>query len=496
MLMNKYLEDLTKETEVRRSLIAIKEAIRDGEEKRTLARLLAGDFSVFEKLLEHADSKVRKNAALILGMMDAEDSRGVLWEAYQREQTRFVKADYVKALVHFDCSEYLQEIKARIRELDAQTMTEETQKHTIEELSALKALLMKTERPKKHRFTKMDSRMEVILMTNRNQREVTAAQMPEKNLRLLAGGIRFMTTHLEEILPVRTYSEILFPIPGLQTVSGSPEHMAEMLMKSSLMKFLEEHHTGNWPFYFRLDLKTSMPQDRKADLIKKLSVSIEKVSGRRLLNATSGYELELRLVANKEGGFVPLLKLFTFHDRRFAYRKENLPTSIAPVNAATVMRLAEEFLKEDAQVLDPFCGTGTMLIERRMLGKTGSMYGLDILEEAILKARKNAESASIKINYINRDFFDFRHEYRFDEIVTNLPVSSRTHAPDKIAELYNCFLDRIPEVMQKDAVIVAYTGELDILKACLRNRGEFKKLKEAVLNEREGSGVLIFQWRK
>lgn len=494
MLMNKYLEDLKNEKEIRHTLIAMKEAVRDGEARETLAELLAGDFSVFAGLLKHEDPKVRKNAALILGIMEAKEYQDTLWEAYQKEETLFIRADYLKALTHFDCSKYVPWMRTRMEALSKTGDEEENEKHTAKELGALKLLLIKTERPKKHEFIGWDSRQEVILMTNRCQRQITAEQIPEKNLRLLAGGIRFATTHLEEILPIRTYSEILFPIPELKNVNGSPEHMAEILTGPSLMRFLEKYHTGTWPFYFRLDVKTAMPQDRRVDLIKKLSAAIEKASGHRLLNAPSGYEIELRLVSSKDGGFVPLLKLFTFHDWRFAYRKELLPTSIAPVNAAIVMQIAKEFLEEGAQVLDPFCGTGTMLIERQMLGQTGSMYGLDILEEAVLKARVNADSARVKINFINRDFFDFRHEYKFDEVITNLPGCSKQHSEDEITALYNRFLDRIPNLIKEGARLVLYTSERKLLTDCVRNRREFRKLQEAVLNEREDSGVLILRY--
>lgn len=106
-----------------------------------------------------------------------------------------------------------------------------------------------------------------------------------------------------------------------------------------------------------------MTPERRIDLVKKMSLAIEKESGRKLVNTTSGYELVIRLVAGKDGKFVPLLKLSTIPDWRFSYRKEVLPTSIAPVNAATDHELSEPYLNENARVLDPFCGTGTMLID-------------------------------------------------------------------------------------------------------------------------------------
>ena len=89
------------------------------------------------------------------------------------------------------------------------------------------------------------------------------------------------------------------------------------------------------------------------------------------MNSTSHYEVELRLVENKAGDFNLMIKLFTYKDPRFRYRREAMSSSIQPVNAALAMKLAQKYLKEGAQVLDPFCGVGTMLIERNYTGKTG-----------------------------------------------------------------------------------------------------------------------------
>ncbi|MEI3193751.1 MAG: hypothetical protein V8S22_07440 [Lachnospiraceae bacterium] len=48
-------------------------------------------------------------------------------------------------------------------------------------------------------------------------------------------------------------------------------------------------------------------------------------------------------------------------------------------------------------------------MERVKAGSADPLYGLDINEEAVLKARVNVEAAGITIYYINRDVRDFRH---------------------------------------------------------------------------------------
>lgn len=493
MLMNDYINNLKAKTDIRRTLIGLKEDVRNNKSGNTLAQLLAGDFSVLTDFLEDADPKVRKNAALILGETGHEPLREVLWEAYKKEQTLFVRADYLKALSHFDCTRYLDEIKGRMRELDALDASPEEQKHYFGEQTALKTLIRKTEKQGKHQFTAYDKRFEVILLTNREHRDVTVSQVPDPvNVKFLAGGVRFVTERLSDVLPIRTYSELLFAIPGTGLLGGSPGNIARELTPS-LLSFLKECHEEAGPFYFRLDIKSALPEQQRVDLVKKLARALEAESHGEVLNAPGGYEFELRLVANKAGRFAPLLKLYTIHDWRFAYRKETLPTSISPVNAALIMELAGEYLREDARVLDPFCGVGTMLVERRMKKKCASMYGTDILETAILKARENAELARMKIHYVNRNFFYFRHENKFDEIVTNLPATGQTRDENDLAKLYGHFLEQIPQIANAGALVVAYTPEYSILKERLTEHAEYQILREYCINERELSFAVIFR---
>ena len=82
-------------------------------------------------------------------------------------------------------------------------------------------------------------------------------------------------------------------------------------------------------------------------------------------------------------------------------------------------------------------------------GNADPLYGLDISEEAVLKARVNAEAAGITIHYINRDVRDFRHEYLFDEIVSDLPLTGRSRNLLELTELYSAFFKRVPELLKK-----------------------------------------------
>lgn len=495
MLMNNLMKEIRGGINLRKNLISLREIIKDEEQKKTLACQLAGDFSVFTELLSHEDSKVRKNAAYIMADMECEDLSVPIWEAYCREKTLYIRGDLIKALSRFDCSAYLEQMRGRMEEMKEMTPLPEEEKHFNAEYTQLKHVILANDPPEKHRFTGFGKRQEIILMTNRNQREATRNQI-EEPVKYLAGGIRFQTDNMKPVLTIRTYSEMLFPVLDCPVLTGSPEHMAELLMQSDLYHFLRENHNWRDPFYFRLEVKAPLSQDQRIDLVKKLSVALERASKGKLMNATSEYEVELRLVAGRDGRFIPLMKLFTLPDWRFTYRRESLPTSIAPVNAALIMELAGEYFTEHAQVLDPFCGAGTMLIERNMKLRTKSLYGIDILEEAVQKARVNAEEAHMQINFINRDFMDFHHDYLFDEVITNLPAEGKNRDRESVQFLYNRFLDKLPEVIKDGAFIVAYCPSHRNLLECLRNRKEYRMLKEYCLNERDDSYVHIIRFAR
>ncbi len=88
-MIREYYEAVCNGVDVRANLIALRNALKDEKEIRAFAYLLGGDFSVLGSLLVHEDPKVRKNAAILLGKMESEDMLPLLFETYQKEETRF-----------------------------------------------------------------------------------------------------------------------------------------------------------------------------------------------------------------------------------------------------------------------------------------------------------------------------------------------------------------------------------------------------------------------
>ena len=482
--------------EVRKHLIALRSALRTEENRRAFAYLLQGDFGSLTGLLKHEDPKVRKSAALILGDMETEDVLPFLFHAWEKESTLFVRADYLKAMKKLDCSSCFEAFRKRRAQLLSFTASEEDRKHVREELLALDSILSAGGLGRRHTFTGNLNGADVILMTGPQCREVTARQVRTGKVHLLKSAVRVEGADLEELAKIRTYSRMMFPFPGNQIIPEDPRQAGEALGALQIASFLDQMHSGSASYSYRIDVRTKMDAREKAKFIRICSEALDRASAGKMMNSASDYEVEIRLVQKQDGTFIPMLSLFTIPDRRFAYRKETLSESISPVNAAAAMELARPLLKERAQVLDPFCGTGTMLIERNYCVQASDMYGIDLYAEAVRKARINTEITGMRIHYINRDFFDFRHDYLFEEIVSDLPC--RVSGMEiSLKELYTRFLKKVQSLLANNAVLVLYTLEGEVLAECLKEQSASYELKgrHTLLAENKGQVFILVYTR-
>lgn len=493
-MIKDYWSQIKENRDVRQNLSRLRQEVKEKGRREALSALIEGEEEYLTGLLLSEDAKTRKNAALLMGELGRQEFLEPVYEAYKRETQRFVKSSYLSAIGRFDYSSCLDELKGQLKLLEQAEVTEENRKHLTEEMRELSALVVGLEGVNTHRFTGFDRTYDIVLLTNRNFTELTKNQLslldPGARTKLFGAGVRARVTNLNWMDKIRTWQELLFVVNGLSTCPMEPFKAAEAIADSGLLSLLEESHEGGEPWYFRVELKSRKTLPERSAFVKKLSGHLEKLSRRKLVNTVTDYEVELRLIENKEGNCNLLVKLYTLHDERFAYRKEAAPVSIRPVNAALAAALAKEYMREGAQVLDPFCGTGTMLIERNKAVRAYTSYGLDIQEEYIQKARKNTGAAGMTAHYINRDFFEFRHEYLFDEVFTDMPFPIGRVTDDEVFELYERFFGRIGRFLKEDAVLILYSRNRGFVKPQAARNG-FSVLKEYEISMKEGAYVFI-----
>lgn len=480
--------------DIRQNLIQLKAELKEGHNKAALQYYMGQDTTIFEQLLIHDDPKVRKNTALIIGELKLEGYLDKLYEAYEKENQLFIKSSYLTAMSHFDFSSYKDKLNTRIEYLGSVKVEESSKKHITEELLVLSKMLIKVEGVKKHLFHGYNLSMGAVLITNRNYNNITLEQIETDKAKLFNAGVMLQTDNWNNILPIRTYSEILFYLNDLKTCSNDYKNAAQDIAGSSLLAFLKACHEGEYPFYFRIELKSKMELDKKSTFTKKLGMELEALTSRKLINTTSNYEVELRLIENKEGTYNLLIKLYTIKDERFNYRKKAVAASIQPQNAALIMALVKKYLKENAQVLDPFCGVGTMLAERKLAVPCKTMYGLDIYSTAIDYAKENLARDFGNIFFINRDFFDFTHTHIFDEIITNMPRVMGHKEEEEIHALYRRFFIKAKEHISQEGVIILYSHNKEFVKKYGSLNG-YKIIEEFEISKKEEAYVFVLKLR-
>ena len=494
--MRELYEKIKKGTDRRASLIALKKELKDEAKKKVFLTMTGNRLDEIMKCLVDEDPKVRKNAAAILGELHCQDALDVLMDAYEEEDKLFVREAYVQALSAIDCSEYLPQLEERLQELAEYDAPEEEKKHTQAELHALQELILQKKGVKKHAFNGWNRSSEVLLLTLPAFRDVLAEQVTGKK-KILKSGVRTIVSDFEDTMKIRTFQELLFVIhtqTEKHVLSSEPETLAAQLAASDLLQILAETHKGEAPFYFRIGVSGGMALEERSSFSRQTAAAIEKAFARKLINSTSHYEVEIRLLQNREGGFVPLLKLYTLPDHRFDYRRYYVAASMKPTMAAGLLALAKPYLKEHAQILDPFCGVGTLLIERRFLVPARNAYGIDSFGEAVEKARVNSKIAGMQINYINRDYFDFVHDYKFDEIVTDLPAGNLTKP--ELDVLYRRFFEKSDEVLTEDGRMIFFSREMGLVKKQLRLHPQFRLAQEFCIQEKNGSYLFIIEKRQ
>lgn len=491
-MISQLYNQLQQHLEERQTLSSLRKEVKEESELLTFKKLVQETPDLLINLLYSEDAKTRKNAALLMGDLKLECFAVPLWAGYQKEETRFVKSSYLSALKNYDCSSIIEVVKQQLKELTAVPLTPENKKHIEEEIRALTELVVAEEGIKPHTFCGYDQKYDCILLTNRLHIDATKRQIELGKCYEFPAGVRVVTEHIEELLHIRTYSELLFVVPGMVVCPADALMAAKTIAASELLLLLSNAHEEPAPFYFRIDLKTRMDLSAKSSFAKKISSEVERLSGRELINSTSNYEFTIRMIETKTKEFNCLISFHTIPDERFSYRKEFVASSIKPVNAALLVELAKEYMIDNAQVLDPFCGVGTMLIERQMVMNGNTSYGIDTFPEAIEKAKVNTAAAGQIIHYVNRNCFDFTHEYKFDEIFTNMPFATAHKSEDEIFEIYEQFFPMAKRLMTSMGTIVMYTHNPEFVHQLAKISG-YKILEEIVVMDKEGTALIILK---
>jgi tRNA (guanine6-N2)-methyltransferase len=156
--------------------------------------------------------------------------------------------------------------------------------------------------------------------------------------------------------------------------------------------------------------------------------------------------------------------------RHREYKAVHRPASLRPASAAALAWLASP--RDDDVFLDPFCGAGTILIERAHLGRYRELIGSDRDAVAIAAARTNVGSRYKPIRLENWDAAKMPLEdHSVSTIVTNLPwgITYGTHGENR--KLYPRWFEEFGRVLSSGGTMVILTAEWRLMRE-LQMRGK------------------------
>ncbi|PSH02224.1 MAG: hypothetical protein BRC26_01650 [Nanohaloarchaea archaeon QH_8_44_6] len=203
----------------------------------------------------------------------------------------------------------------------------------------------------------------------------------------------------------------------------------------------EEHEVAEWQEEVGEELSNS---DNSVDL--------ERPDERIRIYLSDGEYVLGKLVEDIDRGL--------FDKRKNQERPFSSPISLDPSTARLLVNLSEVSAGE--HILDPFCGTGGILIEAGLCGI--GVHGLDIQEEMVKGAKENLEAYGIIKHDIQQG--DVREtskifEQDFDAVVADLPYGKASKIENNPAE---DFLDVVSELNNGKTVFMYNEPELNGFK--------------------------------
>jgi len=491
-MIKKLCAEIYNGNKIRENMIQLNQAVR---EEAALDEFLDEYYEhedYFIGLLEHEDAKVRKNAVKLLGRVGDSTLLDILFQHYQAEETQFLKSDYLTALAGFEYEVYLPELKERWEILEARERT----KHSAEEIKQLQKLIWKAEPPKHHKFCGETMENRVLLIVPRGHEDTVLKQaesIPQTKGRVMTGGCLVTTKKLENVRDIRTYQALLFDFYPALIPASDGKIIGKQILEKGLISYIRERHVEKHPFLFRVDVRGTKDIAAKNQLAKALSAYLEENSDGMLINEPSFYEVEIRVILAGTKGSRVFLKLTSMPDKRFSYRKYATSTSMQPSKAALMMYYMKPYFRPEANILDGFCGTATLLIERALAAPYKSIYGLDISEQAIQAAWENSRRAGLDIHLIHRNLNDFKHEYKFDEILTDMPRPTNFRGKDSTEYCYELLFTRGRELLAPQGVMAVYSEDGKLMERKLAEHPWLKRIQRIPMAKDGTSWLYILQ---
>lgn len=285
---------------------------------------------------------------------------------------------------------------------------------------------------------------------------VTSVRLSAESISLTLRG------PLRNLLDLRMYSALSVNLGDYEENVAQRFAPAVRRLRSSLdTGVLSALELGDTPWAFRVD-----PIPDRFELRDRIEEELGWV------NDPSGWHVNLtrsgRLLLAQIGAF--------YWSSRFP-AMERIPASTTPVLAALLVQLLK--VGDGQVVYDPFCGSGTLLMETAATGRKDlTLLGSDLSRQGLAAAVQNRQlfpSAQImRADAVRLPVSDAS----VDRIVSNLPFGKRVGSHAVNVELYPGFLAEVTRVLRPDGRAVLMTDDKNLFRQSVEATRQIRVLRE------------------
>ncbi|MFC4427762.1 methyltransferase domain-containing protein [Deinococcus navajonensis] len=209
---------------------------------------------------------------------------------------------------------------------------------------------------------------------------------------------------------------------------------------------------------------------KESGVMQRLAEELQNRLG--LLHHAEEGELLVRLRPGTEGGWDVLARLTPRPLSARAWRVCNMGGGLNATIAYAMHKLAGQ--RDGDRIFNPMSGSGTLLVERALLGPYDAMVGVDINPEAVQCARRNLEAAGRDVEVAAVDALHTGLPARsFDLIVADLPWGDAVGTHGGNAALYPAFLEEMHRLTSRQGRVAVVTHEIRLFEGLLSQQSRW-----------------------
>lgn len=451
-------------TEEKTEALSMLCALAKTQKARAEMDALLNDRVILDALLQDEHPKVRKNAYRLIGALEDPKDIGRLTHALERETTLFAIPSLLLSLGRLGAEETLRAYRVPV------SVGVETDKHIAEITIALSKALQQFDRTERTTIRHFDQKRKILAYAPRGMVSELRKELIFLGLsgEVQGNAVLLETDEIGKVYRANCMVEALLPIR--MNVPLEPKAIAEAAH-------------GCIGTSYRIELVGYL-KDR-ARFIERLKTLLD---GR---NNPSHYDCELRIDCRNEHCDL-YWKLWNVEDDRYPWRAGTIPASIHPSMAAALASYALSMVEHPhPHVLDPFCGSGSLLFSCETARSVGSLLGVDKSGTAIETARQNAKAGKSRATFVCRDILRFEARTGAHLVLSNMPFGNRVGSHSDNEQLYRRFARRLPNLLTEDGIAVLYTAEGKLLEQCVRAEPRLR-LRSKLRTEAGGLSPWVF----